>query len=74
MALDERAVSVIDAVCDTALDDALWPVALQHFVGLSGSEAAGARSCQPVTKSPCRGACNPASYRHMNWTEIPGGA
>lgn len=40
MSLDERTLAVIDAFYDAALDEKLWPSALQQLTELSGSQAA----------------------------------
>jgi DNA-binding CsgD family transcriptional regulator/PAS domain-containing protein len=40
MSLDERVLAVIGSIYEAALDDTLWPAALNHLVALTGSQAA----------------------------------
>jgi len=41
MSLDERVLAVIQVLYDAALDETVWPKALQELVGLTRSQGAG---------------------------------
>jgi len=41
MSLDERVLAVIQVLYDAALDEPVWPKALQELVGLTRSQGAG---------------------------------